>query len=1678
MNRLLKKLVAVLLVITLASANLLILGMYSISYALTDKELAGQTTQTGNSNVEFNAYFEGGSHIRKENMDSKTAKMYVNLKVKNAGYLKNGIIIFENVNFKMGDIKNEYIQSIDKENNKIVLKQLNNGSDVTLEIPISILSSDRVSKDYFSKEIKVKFSGIYTDGNGKQKNVSKETVNKLSWKGNAQPVLTSELTKFIPYTMNEKYGIMLQAKVNAGIANSIVPVKKLQIHVQVPEINGVKPTSVSSIAIQTKSTNGDEDGLKFTEQNYTYDAEKGILDITVENVSDEIMWIKNVQDEYLVTFIFENEEVYHQVKENGVNTTARVSATVEVYNCDETVLNVPAIDIEMKAEEKLGMITDFEMETIAQMSKGQIYANYDVTKKKEVSYFQRYIATVSSSDLTDSITFIQGLDKFLTKDKGEGPTTVSGNHYAYNKEVSIGVDVFHKMLGEEGSIDVYRADKTKIGTINKQTEIREGRYVLDISNENTNQILVVTSKPQLEGRIDVTVQKAIKTKIDYAKNQIREFEKLETSVQGKTNTDVVNAKKEILLRETASVARVAISKKDLTTVVKNENVEIRATLDTSSEYRALYKNPTLKIELPSYISKVEIKNYNIVMGNGLKIKGTPQVTTENGSQVITIILEGMQQEYTMNAEYEGTIVVLNTDITVKTLTPSNQNKIKMVYTNENEMSTNRNGEVETELNFVAPTGVVAANGISNYATKSSNIMSISEKGVTGELEAYGEKKIATIYGKVVNNYENAIGNIVILGRIPKKDNQKIDSQENMGSTFDAILRSGVTVKGMDKNQYTVYYSESTNATADLSQNSNGWTTTATTGAKSYMIVTKGYELAKGNMIEFSYNVEVPANIANNNSTYEMYKVYYNNLSSIGRMAEMKESSIVGLATEAGPELQTKLTAVIPTDYVREGQIIKMKATVKNIGQVVANEVRVIINAPEYTQFAEYHISSGINILEETVKTKTLIVGTVKPGETKEVVYYLKVKDETAIELPDIPEDDGQTVISNELKAEIEAINQKNRFPKAIVNTANVAVQGLENTIPSDECRLVLNQGSVEIKLVGSAAETEIQSAQDTMFFRIFASRIGSSTKNAVLELQLPNGMIYESAIIKDFFASKEQETERITYDKNTNLLRVDLKDLPTEQVVEIQTNTGNMNDKFQVFAKVKTDEMEDSYSNVLEYEVKKAEVSISELTSTPKYVKEDKEISYKIAVSNKTDMILQNVIVQDSLPEGVTLVEASFEYAGRTEKVTNLSEDGSLKVNIARLEVGETKEVIIKVRANLLPNKTDKQIQNKVTVSVFGGNSVTSNIVSNTIEYDAGAHITEGDNPNPVVNRYKITGTAWIDSNRNGKRESDEKILSDVPVILLNKSSNKIVRDVDSQEEKRTVTGADGKYTFDNLEPNEYLVVFLYDIGRYSITEYQAKGVDAESNSDAIDINLTLDGKRTVAGITDVIRITNENIRSIDIGLYTAEKFDLRLDKTISKITLTTPTAGTKTYNYDNKKLTKVEVLGKSIGKSNLVIEYKIKVTNEGAVAGYARKIVDYLPKGVGFSTELNKDWYLSDNGNVYNASLANTLIKPGESKEVTIVLTKKITEETLKEIIRNNAEIYESYNEQGLKDVDSTAGNKIEDEDDYSGAETIVSIVTGKIVTYTAIGLVIVAVLGIGIYGIKRKVIQKGKKS
>ena len=179
-------------------------------------------------------------------------------------------------------------------------------------------------------------------------------------------------------------------------------------------------------------------------------------------------------------------------------------------------------------------------------------------------------------------------------------------------------------------------------------------------------------------------------------------------------------------------------------------------------------------------------------------------------------------------------------------------------------------------------------------------------------------------------------------------------------------------------------------------------------------------------------------------------------------------------------------------------------------------------------------------------------------------------------------------------------------------------------------------------------------------------------------------------------------------------------------------------------------------------------------------------------------------------------------------------------------------------------------------------------------------------------------------------------------------------------------------------------------------------------------------------------------------------------------------------YIYENKKIAKIEVPAKDVDNTSIVIEYKIVVKNNGDVSGYARKVVDYLPEDLKFSSEIHKDWYQSTNGNIYNNSLANQEIKPGESKEITLTLTKKLNSDAMGKVISNDAEIYEAYNDFGLEDVNSTPANQNREENDLSTANIVLSVKTGQIIMNIAIVVAVIAIIGIGIYEINTKVLKK----
>ena len=1689
-----QKLIGAILTVTMLSGYLS--TMISVVKA-TSINITNQNSKTNHQNVEFNSYFENQAHSSEFKI-GKEAKLQISVKVNNAGYLKNGVVTFNNANFEIDsdNLKNENIQNSSK--SEITLKQINNQNNATvIEVPITMKESETIDTDFFTKIAKVNFKATYIDENGKEKEIKKEINNQVKWVGEAQAELAGEITKYLSFEENGKKGVLVQAKIRNSIKNNSLPVAKTKLEVTIPEIKiseekTITPEKITVIANKLEGTTAKK-ANQFGTENYKYNEQTKKVEIEVTNHEEngQISWKKNAIDEYLVNYIFMGEEAYNFVQTNlkegnKIEGDITVKTNIETYNAKETIAQ-KAGKISYSIDSQKGNLLEVAIETEQNISKGYIYANYDKneeTNKKQTNYEVSYIAQVNDSNLLENITLKTTQEKYIDYEGKEHKS----NQAIYNKTIKISQDVFNKMLGEDGKIEITDISGKTIAQITKETEKDEdGNYIANI--DKLAEIIIKTSKPQTEGNLKITLEKAIDANTRYTKQEMKNFAELELEINAKEYTN----KAKINLTEPTNKAEISIGTKTLSTIVENKGVEIRAVLDTSSSKNALFKNPTLQILLPENIEKLNITSTQLLLEDELKIKQT-KVVEQDGRKIIQIILEGTQTKYMDNNDAEGqniiakgANIVIKADITFKKLSPSANTNIVLYYTNQNsnkyeDINTNSKmkavgasndtvaiGIAKDDIQIVSPNGVLTENHMNGYQENES-ISNLTAEKQEKVIDINKPQKDVQIGGTIINNYENNIENVFILGRIPFAGNKQIDTNTELGSNFTMKMKEKISTSKMDASRIKIYYSTNAEASKDLLNAENAWSENPEnlSEVKSYLIAITG-EVAKGAELGFNYKVELPANLSYDNKTYTTYKVYYDNKMENATLGETKLAGIIGLTTGAKPDITVEVKSSI--DTVREGQIVKMKTLIKNEGTKTVKNTKVNIPVPENATFVQYVDGNGF--YEEDGKTKTINVGDIEAGKTKQISYYVKFNDD---------------VFETEQDEETEEVQKT--YPKQITHKVTVNVED-NIQITSNEHKFNVYQGKIAIDMNTRTSSNQVLKQGDIINYVINFTNISGEEEltNTVATVKLPQGTKYKKGEIKDNWSSNNGMEQGISYDEKTGNITLNVGTIKTTKMASLDIEIENAEGNIDVMAKAKANGAEEHYSNIIEYTAENIDLQISELTANPKYVKEGQEITYTLKLTNKGNTAVTGIRVSDELPEGLNFVKATYTYAGKEQEITTLK-NGRVEIAISQLAGGESTQITVIAKAAMLPNKNDKEITNKMTLIANGYQSMNTNTVTNTIEYYQTIHDQvenenpgtnpsnpsgSGNNTNKPKESYKITGTAWVDKNKDGKRDDEEELLSGIQVILLNKTTSDIVKDKDTGALKEVTTNKNGQYEFTNLAKGEYLVIFLYDAGKYNVTEYQAKTVGESYNSDAINMKITLNGEQRYVGVTDTVKVKDSNIRDIDLGLYIAEKFDLRLDKYISKITANTPTSGTKTYNYNNAKLTKREVYGKDVNNSSLIVEYKIVVTNEGQVAGYAKKIIDYLPEDAKFSTELNKDWYISkNNGEVYNTALANEKIEPGQSKEVTLILTLNITDKNIGTIINNNAEIYESYNEQGIADYDSIEANRLESEDDMSNADIMLSVATGKIVIYVTFALAVMMLLGFGIYEIKRRVLDK----
>jgi len=1612
------KIIACVLVLILMLANFQ--GIITEGINVYASSIENQNSETNHKNVDFNTQFMVLNNEKKysvrENISNSEICLNIFTEVKEAGYLKSGRINIKDenglsTNFNLIEIEEpNLIQKIDYAKNEIILNQINNGEKLDINIPIKLSTEESFNLNNFSKDTVVTFNGTYVDGKGEEKEVEKEIKLKIEWKEDIEAILTSETIKVLPFETEENKGVIISEKISLGIKDSKLPIKSATLDINVPKIEDTLPTEV-----------------RVESENLSLNKEykDGKLTITLENKANElniVKWDKSLE-QLEITYVFENLKNY-EIKE--LQSIAKLE--IECYSgelkpADSEITN--KIDTSVKLGDNIAEAT--------KSVSGNIYKGNMLNTTNETEFEIESNIDIAYEKLVEKVEVKYNKDKFVLDEKDLDADT-------YYKKLIISKENFNKLLGESGEIKIYSAD-TLIDTINNTTVVDEdGNIVITFADNSISELKLETTKPVYSGKLKIRFLKAIKTNTVLTKEEIKNISnlKLETvidEVSNQTKLEMKNGTTKIGLETNTNI---------LSTVVENKGVEFRVSLKNNDLSCDLFKDPKIELRMPEEVTDLKINNIELLLEDELVIK-TYEYIKETNSIVIT--LEGTQTKYNLNDIEYGATVIVNTDITLNKLAINKKDKVKLFVINEAstayESVLEEKGYSESYINIVAPLGLIALNSAEGYNETAEETVAIGGNEAVGKIEANAkERKITTMKITAINNYDSKINNIRILGRIPFVGNKSLVDGTDLGTTFDSILKGKVLSDEVPLENTIIYYSENGDATEDLNNTENSWVIEPTdlSKIKSYLIVLKDYEMEIGQKIEFRYDIEVPAELELGNSAHGTYIIYYDNIKENVTFENTTVPTVVELTTGEAPKLEVLLqSSVSENEIARSGQLIKYTVKVKNIGSVTANQVFVIVDIPQELTYAE--LVAGGNYDEdyyEFNKEKRAfnkLLDDIEPGQEQSVEFMLKV---------------------NENIDKQKEINMK----------AKLSAKNLLELVESNEVKNIVDNGSMLIELKANIKENSELKAGDSIKYTAKINNISNYDINNVKAIiELPEGLNYKNAYIKDY-------DKEVVFDENTRTITYKISKIEKEKYAEIVLEADLSGEKefVEVYVKTLGDNVEEHKSNSFNLNICKSNITVKQESTIPEgYVAAGDKVEYRIEVKNTGTLDATNVEIIDLMPKGMKYIETSYEINGKN-KTINSSNNNEAKLTL-NIPVNTTVNMNVKVKVQELGKET--KATNIVKV-INDGVETEANQLTHTIEARALGNSNSNGDTIPSIelkDTYKISGTAWHDKNGDGIKDDIEDVLAGITVILIDKATGQIAKDVNKQELTTTTEGK-GTYTFRNLMPGEYMVVFIYDNSKYVVTEYKKAEVEESKNSDVVDMKININGQEKTVAVSDTLLIKDDNIYNINIGLKEMPKFDLKLDKYVSKITVKNSKEAI-TYNYENTKMAKVEVNAKTANETTLIIEYKLVITNEGSLEGYAKKIVDYMPKELKFSSELNNTWYLAEDGNIYNSELSNIKIKPGESKEISLILTKQITGENTG-LINNNAEIVESYNDYGTNDIDSEAGNKKIDEDDISNADIYIGIKTGSPVTYIGLSIVIMMVLGAGAYLINTKVLIK----
>ncbi len=455
-------------------------------------------------------------------------------------------------------ILNDMVESV--EDNVVSLKQIASKSQVLVSLPFKYVQEEYINPNKVNKDSKVVFSGIYVDEKGHETELYKEVKMNVSWTYNNSISLSSEITKYIPFTNGDKTGVILQTVVrvsNTTLANTL-PVNGTKLTVDVPSLQGVKPNSMNLVANKTELTNGKSaDSVVFTDANWSYDElnnqititsknelqevvinrnNGSFVDETIEEIRENRLYSLSGVDEYTLTYVYENIQM-----QNVLELNSNVAGEVESYGVTENGVMLKAYTSEnfkYNLTGPVGEIVSYNVENITDgYSKAYVYLNNNNSDNYEIKVDSREIINVSLKDIVKDMTITDTNAFYTTRED-----RVATNDFTYNY-IEISKDNFDQILGENGSLTIKDLSGNVVATINNESEVNDNGIInINLSNLKLNRIQITTSAPINDGDLIINVERSMTksslNKAEYAGVEAVTFETSLTSNYNYVGTQV------------------------------------------------------------------------------------------------------------------------------------------------------------------------------------------------------------------------------------------------------------------------------------------------------------------------------------------------------------------------------------------------------------------------------------------------------------------------------------------------------------------------------------------------------------------------------------------------------------------------------------------------------------------------------------------------------------------------------------------------------------------------------------------------------------------------------------------------------------------------------------------------------------------------------------------------------------------------------------------------------------------------------------------------------------------------------------------------------------------------------------------------------------------------------------